>query len=75
MNMPGSARKWRWTRLTVTIWLLALLVVLAVVILVATGVIGSWALLVNSAIVLVVVLLGYRAETERPNQDADQHDG
>jgi hypothetical protein len=67
MNRPGNARKWRWTRLATTIWLLALLAVVSVAILVATGVIGSWALLVNSAIVLAVVVVGYR--TMSPGAD------
>ncbi len=62
MNKPGNAQKWRWTPFLTTIWLAALIVVLAVVILVVTGVVGSWALLVNSAIVMAVILLGYREE-------------
>lgn len=73
MNRPGNARKRRWTPLAVTIWLLALLVIVAVGILVATEVIGSWALLVNFGIVLVVVLLGYRADSRTANRDADAH--
>jgi MFS superfamily sulfate permease-like transporter len=62
MNKPGNAQKWRWTPFLTTVWVAALIVVLAVVILVVTGVVGSWALLVNSAIVMAVILLGYREE-------------
>jgi hypothetical protein len=47
----------------VAIWLLALLVLVTVGLLVATEVIGSWVFLISSGIVLVVALLGYRAET------------
>jgi len=56
------------------IWLLALVIVITVGILVVTKVIGSWALLISSGIVAVVGLLGYRAETERANRNADDHD-
>jgi hypothetical protein len=58
----------------VAIWLLALLVIITMGILVATKVIGSWALLVSSGIVAVVGLLGYRTETEQANRNADDHD-
>jgi hypothetical protein len=65
MNKPDNPQKWRWMPFVTTIWVAALIVVLAVVILAVTGVVGSWALLVNSAIVIAVILLGYR-EARKP---------
>jgi hypothetical protein len=71
MNRPRYLWNRRWTRFQVAIWLSALLVVIAVGILVATKVIGSWALLISSGVVAIVGLLGYWDETERVNRNGE----
>lgn len=61
----------RWTPLEFGIWLSALIVTITLVVLVVTDVVGSWALIVASAIAAAVSLLRYRAETEK--RKADNH--
>jgi Flp pilus assembly protein TadB len=58
----------------VAIWLFALVAMITIGILFVTKVVGSWALLVGSGIVVAVALLRYRAETERAKRNADDHD-
>jgi len=72
--MHGNQLKRHWTSLRVGIWFLALIVVIALVILVATDVIGAWGLLVGSGIAMVVSLLGYRLETEQKKETADDRE-
>jgi len=61
----------RWTALEVGIWFSALIVTIILVILVATNVVGSWALIVACAIVAAVGLMRYRAETEQKKRNAN----
>jgi len=61
----------RWTPLQIAVWLLALLVVIALGILVATNLVGTWALLIGNGIAVVVGLLAYRAETQRANRHVE----
>jgi hypothetical protein len=58
----------------VAIWLSALIVTIILGILVVVKVVGPWALLIGSAITMIVCLLGYRAESERAKRSADDHD-
>jgi Flp pilus assembly protein TadB len=60
-----------WTPLEVRIFLAALIVTITLVVLVATAVMGSWALLVACAIAGAVSLMRYRAETEQKRRNAD----
>jgi Flp pilus assembly protein TadB len=59
------------TPLEVKICLSALIVTITLVVLVATDVVGSWALLVACAIAMAVSLMRYRAETEQKKRNAD----
>jgi UPF0716 family protein affecting phage T7 exclusion len=61
----------RWTALEVGVWFSVLIVTITLVILVATNVVGSWALIVACAIVAAVGLMRYRAETEQKKLNAD----
>lgn len=61
----------RWTTLEVGIWFSVLIVTISLVFLVATNVVGSWALIVACAIVAAVGLMRYRAETEQKKRNAD----
>lgn len=60
-----------WTPLEVRIWLSALIVTITLVVLVATDLVGPWALLVASAIVMGFGLMRYRAETKQAKRNAD----
>jgi Flp pilus assembly protein TadB len=60
-----------WTPLEVRIWLLALVAVITLATLVATGVVGSWALLVACAIAAAFGLMRYRTEAEQKRRNAD----
>lgn len=60
----------RWTRREFAIWLSALIVTFTLGGLAVTNVIGAWALLVSSMIVMIVGLLRYRAETERGKRNS-----
>jgi len=60
-----------WTALEVGIWFSALIGTITLVFLVATNVVGSWALIVACAIVAAVGLMRYRAETEQKKRSAD----
>lgn len=66
-----SLQSRRWTPLEVGICLSALIVTITLVVLVATDVVGSWALLVACAIAAAVSLMRYRAETEQKKRNAD----
>lgn len=61
----------RWTALEVGIWFSALIVTIALVVLVATDVVGSWALIVACAIVAPVGLMRYRAEAEQKRRNTE----
>jgi Flp pilus assembly protein TadB len=61
----------RWTTPEVRIWFSALIVTIALVFLVATNLVGSWALIVACVIVAAVGLMRYRTETEQRKRDAD----
>jgi hypothetical protein len=65
----------QWTPFEVGVWLSALIVTITLVALVATNVVGSWALIVACAIVAAVSLLRYRAETKREKRNADDGEG
>jgi len=59
----------RMTPLEVAIWLAALIVAVALGVLVFTGAIGSWAVLVPGAMGMAMALWRYRrSETERKRQ-------
>jgi uncharacterized membrane protein len=74
MNRPGFPQSRRWTSPQVAIWLSALIVTITLGILVVTNVVGPWVLLIQIGITVVVSLLAYRAQTERANRNADDHD-
>jgi Flp pilus assembly protein TadB len=62
------------TPLEVRICISALIVTITLVVLVATDVVGSWALLVACVIAGAVSLMRYRAETEQKRRAADDQD-
>jgi Flp pilus assembly protein TadB len=59
------------TPLEVRIFFSGLIVTIALVVLVAIGVVGSWVLLVACAIAATVSLMRYRAEIEQKKRNAD----
>jgi NADH:ubiquinone oxidoreductase subunit 6 (subunit J) len=59
------------TPFEVRIFFSALIVTIALVVLAATDVVGSWALLVACAIAMAVSLMRYRAEIEQKKRNAD----
>lgn len=68
-------RSQRWTPLEVTIWVSAVVVVIILGALWAIEVVGSWVLLIGSAIVMALGLMRYRAETEQKKRNADNQGG
>jgi predicted exporter len=73
MNSPIHLLRRPWTRVEVAIWLLALTTILTIGILLVTNVVGSWAVLFGSGIVVAVGLMRYRAETTQAKRSADDH--
>jgi hypothetical protein len=67
----GYLRRRGLTPLEIRIFLSALIVTITLVVLVATEVIGSWALLVMCAIAMAVSLMRYRAEIEQKKRNAE----
>lgn len=67
-NRTGYHRGGWWTRLEAAIWLLALIIVITAGILVATNVVGPWALIISAAFVVVVSLHRYRVETKQTSE-------
>ena len=71
MTKFGYLRRRGLTPVEVRIFFSALIVTITLVVLVATDVVGSWALLVACAIAMAVSLMRYRAETEQKKRNAD----
>jgi hypothetical protein len=73
MNRLVYFRERRWTPLEVAIWFLALVVLIISGVLLATTGSGSWVLLIGSGLVVLVSLMGCRADAEQMKQNADDH--
>ena len=64
----SSHREGQWTRLEVGIWLAALIITITLGVLAVTDSVGSWAVLIPSAMGMIMALWRYRVETERKKQ-------
>lgn len=71
MIKTGYQKSGRWTPREIAVWLSALIVTIIVGILFATGLVGSWVLLVQSVMVITLGLLRYRVETKGDKRSAD----
>lgn len=74
VNWPGYLRKRRWTRLEVTIWLIALAFTIVGGLLVVAQVVGHWVFPVGGAIAAALGLMRYRADTEQRKRSAHDRD-
>lgn len=63
MAKPSGLISHPWTRLEIAVWLSALVVVIALVVLVITNVLGPWAIILASVIGSAVGWMRYQRET------------
>jgi hypothetical protein len=74
-NIAPVIGKGQWTRLEVGIWLAALIITITLGVLAITDSVGSWAVLIPSAMGMIVALWRYRVETERKKQTPEDQSG
>jgi hypothetical protein len=74
MAKIGFPRNNPWTPLERAIWLLSVVFFIVAGVLLVAKESASWAVLTVSMLVVALGVVRYRAEPERPNRDADEHD-